>query len=176
MRADSPSWLAWHPTLPVVYAALEGRGVVQAYRRIGDERFVPHGGALEAGEAVCHIAVAADATVARAPRALPPRATRSRRPISGSIWCGSGGVTRRGARTTSRLRGRPGRATVDGIPPSICFVVTELSNELYALAHDASGQWRVVAGAWTGRGITSSCATPSSWRSALRRDRRAHAG
>ena len=49
-------------------------------------------------------------------------------------------------------------------PSEHLFVVTELSNDLYALAHDASGQWRVVAGAWTGRGITSSCATPSSWR------------
>ncbi|GAA4057722.1 hypothetical protein GCM10023065_32060 [Microbacterium laevaniformans] len=91
VRADSPSWLAWHPTLPVVYAALEGRGVVQAYRRIGDERFVPHGGALEAGEAVCHIAVAADATVARAPRALPParhdRDDRSRA-RSGAVLAG----------------------------------------------------------------------------------------
>ncbi len=33
--AASPSWLAWHPTLDVVYAAQEGHGDVQAFRRTG---------------------------------------------------------------------------------------------------------------------------------------------
>lgn len=58
VRADSPSWIAWHPTLPVIYAALEQRGAVQAFVRTGDESLVPLGAPVAAGEAVCHVAVA----------------------------------------------------------------------------------------------------------------------
>lgn len=57
---DSPSWLAWHPTGGVVYAALEGAGTVQAFVRTGDDRFDPWGQAVPAGELVCHVAVAPD--------------------------------------------------------------------------------------------------------------------
>ncbi|MGA1828647.1 lactonase family protein [Microbacterium sp.] len=56
----SPSWLSAHPTLDVVYAALEDAGTVRAYRRTGDATFEPFGGPVEAGEAVCHLAVAPD--------------------------------------------------------------------------------------------------------------------
>ena len=56
----SPSWLAYHPTLEVVYAALEGAGTVQAFRRTGDSSFARLSAPIEAGEAVCHIAVAPD--------------------------------------------------------------------------------------------------------------------
>ena len=59
--AGSPSWLAYHPTLEVVYAALEGARAVQAFRRTGEASFVPLGAPVEAGESVCHIAVAPDA-------------------------------------------------------------------------------------------------------------------
>ncbi|MDQ7876840.1 beta-propeller fold lactonase family protein [Microbacterium sp. QXD-8] len=64
--ADSPSWLAPHPgslTLTpgdVVYAALENRRQVQAFRRTGEAKFVPLGAAVPAGEAVCHVAVSPD--------------------------------------------------------------------------------------------------------------------
>ena len=37
----SPSWLTYHPTLEVVYAALEGAGTVQAFRRTGEASFAP---------------------------------------------------------------------------------------------------------------------------------------
>lgn len=63
VRADavrtggSPSWLAWHPTLDVVYAALEAAGTVQAFRRTGPAAFAPLGRAVEAGALVCHVAV-----------------------------------------------------------------------------------------------------------------------
>jgi len=63
MRADavgtdgSPSWLAWHPTLDVVYAALETAGLVQAFRRTGPASFSPLGRPVAAGELVCHVAV-----------------------------------------------------------------------------------------------------------------------
>lgn len=56
----SPSWLAHHPTLDVVYAALESRGEVQAYRRTGPDTWSRQGAAVPAGEAVCHVAVAPD--------------------------------------------------------------------------------------------------------------------
>lgn len=56
--AASPSWLAAHPSLDVVYAALEGSGTVQAFVRTGERSLAPLGGAVEAGEGVCHVAVA----------------------------------------------------------------------------------------------------------------------
>ncbi|WP_439591224.1 lactonase family protein [Microbacterium sp.] len=58
--ADSPSWVAWHPSLDVVYAALEKRGAVQAFRRTGEASFVALGEPVAAGEATCHVAVAPD--------------------------------------------------------------------------------------------------------------------
>ncbi|MBD7958424.1 beta-propeller fold lactonase family protein [Microbacterium sp. Sa4CUA7] len=57
----SPSWLTWHPSLDVVYAALEGDGTVQAFRRTGATSLAPFGPAVAVGEAPCHIAVAPDA-------------------------------------------------------------------------------------------------------------------
>lgn len=58
--AGSPSWIAAHPTLDVVYAALEDAGAVRAFRRTGESTLVPLGGAVAGGEALCHIAVAPD--------------------------------------------------------------------------------------------------------------------
>ncbi len=58
--AVSPSWLAWHPTLDVLYAAQEGAGTVRAFARTGEETFRPQGTAVDAGELVCHVAVAPD--------------------------------------------------------------------------------------------------------------------
>ena len=55
--AGSASWLAWHPTLDVVYAALEDAGTVQAFRRTGTESFVAAGMPIVVGETVCHVAV-----------------------------------------------------------------------------------------------------------------------
>ena len=56
----SPSWITPHPTLDVVYAALEGAGTVQAFRRVGPERLAALGVAVPAGDAVCHVAVSPD--------------------------------------------------------------------------------------------------------------------
>ncbi|MFD4957971.1 lactonase family protein [Microbacterium sp. NPDC058389] len=58
--AASPSWLAPHPRQDVVYAALENRQQVQAFRRTGETTFAPLGEPVAAGEAVCHVAVAPD--------------------------------------------------------------------------------------------------------------------
>lgn len=58
--APSPSWLARHPTLDVLYAAQEHAGTVQAFRRTGEESFAPLGEAVDAGALVCHVVVAPD--------------------------------------------------------------------------------------------------------------------
>ncbi|WP_251444133.1 beta-propeller fold lactonase family protein [Microbacterium sp. USTB-Y] len=58
--APSPSWLAQHPTLDVVYAALEGSGEVAAFARTGESALRPVGRPVAAGQYVCHLAVAPD--------------------------------------------------------------------------------------------------------------------
>lgn len=60
VEPGSPSWLAAHPSLDVVYAALEGAGTVQAYRRTGDQKLVRFGAPRPAGDAVCHVGVSPD--------------------------------------------------------------------------------------------------------------------
>jgi len=56
-QTPSPSWLAQHPTLDVVYAALEGDAAVQAFARSGESELRPLGDPVEAGDGVCHVAV-----------------------------------------------------------------------------------------------------------------------
>lgn len=64
--ADSPSWVTLHPGSPglsrgdVVYAALEGAGAVQAFRRTGEATFAALGEPVATGELTCHLAVARD--------------------------------------------------------------------------------------------------------------------
>lgn len=60
VAATSPSWVAAHPRLDVLYAALESAGTVQAYRRTGEETLAPLGPPVAAGDAVCHVAVGPD--------------------------------------------------------------------------------------------------------------------
>lgn len=57
---DSPSFLAAHPTLPVIYAALEHSGTVEALARRGEFGLVPLGRPIEAGDSVCHLTVTPD--------------------------------------------------------------------------------------------------------------------
>jgi 6-phosphogluconolactonase len=56
-KADSPSFVAAHPALPVVYAVAEQRKMVRAFRRTGDFGLEPLGEPQPAGEATCHVAV-----------------------------------------------------------------------------------------------------------------------
>lgn len=56
----SPSWLAWHPSLPVLYAALEGAGAVQAFSRRPSGALAASGEPVPVGEAVCHVTVVPD--------------------------------------------------------------------------------------------------------------------
>ena len=59
----SASWVAAHPSNDdIVYAAVEFDGTVQAFRRTAETRLTPLGPPVEAGGAVCHIAVASDAS------------------------------------------------------------------------------------------------------------------
>src|SRR6478736_5327761 len=51
VEAQSPSFVAVHPTLPMVYAAAEQRRKVQAYRRRGEFALEPAGEPQSAGEA-----------------------------------------------------------------------------------------------------------------------------
>jgi 6-phosphogluconolactonase len=57
VQAQSPSFVAVHPSLPVVYAVAEQRQMVQAYRRTGEFSLEPLGPPQPAGEATCHVAV-----------------------------------------------------------------------------------------------------------------------
>lgn len=57
VKADSPSFVAVHPTLPVVYAVAEHRKMVRAFRRTGNFGLEPLGDSQPAGEAACHVAV-----------------------------------------------------------------------------------------------------------------------
>ncbi|MGF3052955.1 lactonase family protein [Microbacterium sp. YY-03] len=58
VHAESPSWLVAHPTEDVVYATLEERGAVQAFRRTGDDTLAPLGAPVSTGYATCHAAIA----------------------------------------------------------------------------------------------------------------------
>lgn len=57
VEAPSPSFLAVHPTLPVVYAVAETAQTVRAYRRTGLFDLEPLGDAWPAGSAACHVVV-----------------------------------------------------------------------------------------------------------------------
>ena len=57
VAADSPSFLAVHPSLPVVYAVAEHAQTIRAYRRTGAFGLEPAGPAWPAGDAACHVAV-----------------------------------------------------------------------------------------------------------------------
>jgi len=56
-QTPSPSWLAAHPSLDVVYAALEGDAAVQAFVRTGELALTPLGDPVATGDGVCHLAV-----------------------------------------------------------------------------------------------------------------------
>jgi 6-phosphogluconolactonase len=60
VTADSPSFLATHPALPVLYAIEEFAQRVVAYRVNDDGTLEQLGDAFPAGAAVCHIAVSPD--------------------------------------------------------------------------------------------------------------------
>ncbi|QIG38917.1 lactonase family protein [Microbacterium sp. 4R-513] len=239
----SPSWITSHPRLDVVYAALEGAGTVQAFRRTGEASFAPLGTPVEAGEAVCHIAAAPDGSslvascwgdgrVVRmatdasgrpsspviAPAAADPyaldapsssagdldlaAAARALREAAGEEYAhlvpdhdrdvepaadegdeasrpshahqavflpgGLVATTDMGLDIVRFWRPRPsGLAHVQDVtlpkgsgprhtvwhPSGHLYVVTELSHEIFVLAADQAGSWRIVAGTPLGTGV-----------------------
>jgi 6-phosphogluconolactonase (cycloisomerase 2 family) len=56
-KTDSPSFVAIHPTVSVVYAVAEQRKMIRAFRRTGNHGLVPLGDPQPSGEATCHVAV-----------------------------------------------------------------------------------------------------------------------
>ena len=224
VAAESPSWIARHPSLDVVYAALEGRGTVRAYRRTGDTTFAPLGAEVAIGESPCHVLALEDAVivscygdggvvrVALAPDGRPgaarrwaavadgapasdlASAARALRAIVGDEYADfvphadddtddepdaetSGRPSRahqaaslpggliattdtgldlvrfwRGGREIQRLDlpAGTGPRHLRAHPSGHLYVVTEHSNEVFALAPDASGTWRLVGGAQLG--------------------------
>lgn len=237
----SPSWLAAHPSLDVIYAAMEDAGTVRAFHRTGEASFAPLGGPVAAGEAVCHIAVAPDGASlvascwgdgrvvrmaldatgrpstpvlaadaeAEPATALPSggidlaQAARALRAAAGEQYAHlvpdydaepetpAEAATADAASRVSRAHQAlflPGglvattdlgldlvrfwRATADGLQPvqevalppgtgprhmlwhpsGHLYVVTEISCELYALAADVTGSWRIIAGIPLGAG------------------------
>ncbi|MDJ0320721.1 beta-propeller fold lactonase family protein [Pseudarthrobacter sp. PS3-L1] len=57
LATPSPSFVAVHPTLPVVYAVGESDQTVGTFRRVGDAGLERMGSDHAAGEAACHVAV-----------------------------------------------------------------------------------------------------------------------
>lgn len=219
VAAESPSWIARHPSLDVVYAALEGRGAVRAYRRTGDTAFAPLGAEVAVGDSPCHVLVLDDALIVSCygdGRVVRVALDAAGRPGTATAW-GAGaeplGDVAAAARALRAAAGeeyahliprideepvpdaaasRPSHAhqaaalphgliaTTDlGLdlvriwrggreahrvelprgtgprhmrwhPSGHLYVLTEHSGEVFALAPDASGSWRMAGGAQLG--------------------------
>ncbi|MEW2013980.1 MULTISPECIES: lactonase family protein [Microbacterium] len=222
VAAESPSWIARHPSLDVVYATLEGRGTVRAYRQTGERTFAPLGPEVAVGESPCHVLALEDALivscygdgavvrVALAPDGRPgsarawtaaaeggpasdlTAAARALRAAAGAEYAHliphaddetdtarpapgrpshahqaaalPGGVIAttdlgldlvrfwRGGREVQRLALPTGTGPrhLRAHPSGHVYVVTEYSGEVFALAADAAGEWRLVGGAQLG--------------------------
>jgi len=225
----SPSWVAAHPALDVVYAALEGAGTVQAFVRTGEASFARLGDPVAAGELVCHVAVSPDgrflvatawgdgrvvrmeldaagrpstpaaAAAAEDPYAEPDPFADAPSLFAGAVdlSTGDGDPADAGAEDAEDARvsrahqavflpgglvattdlgydlvrfWRPADRTLHAVgaavlprgsgprhmlwhPSGHLYVVTELSCEVFVLAPNGSGPWRVVAGTTAGRGL-----------------------
>ncbi len=193
----SPSWVARHPALDVVLAALEGDGSVRAFRRTGETSFVRLGEPVAVGESPCHVAIAPDGRFlvascwgdGRVVRVALDAAGRPSAAVAAETATdpyGAGGAERPShAHETLFLPGgliattdmgfdlvrfwrdgadglRPGQQVVLPYgcgprhmvwhPSGHLYVIAELSCEVFVLAPDAEGIWRVVGGSPLGAG------------------------
>lgn len=134
-EADSPSFLAVHPSLPVVYAVAEQAQTVRGYRRSGTFGLEPAGPAWRAGEAACHVAV-----------------DPSGRFLVVACWGdgqvllygldGDGGITSRFAAVQSRDpydAGRPSRAHASLMLADGRVMTTDLGHDLLRIWHVRAG-------------------------------------
>lgn len=222
VAAESPSWIARHPSLDVVYATLEGRGTVRAYGQTGERTFAPLGPEVAVGESPCHVLALEDALIVScygdgavvrvglAPDGRPgtahawtgaaegrpasdlTAAARALRAAAGAEYAHliphaddetdaaapaagrpshahqaatlSGGLIAttdlgldlvrfwRAGREMQRLvlPAGTGPRHLRPHPSGHVYVVTEYSGEVFALARDAAGDWRLVGGAQLG--------------------------
>ncbi|XTR51286.1 lactonase family protein [Pseudarthrobacter sp. So.54] len=121
--ADSPSFLAVHPGLGMVYAVAEKAGTVRAYRRCGAFGLEPAGRVWPAGDAACHVAV-------------DPRG----RFLVVACWGDGqvllyeldddGGITARFAAAASEVPGRPSRAHASLMLDDGRVMTTDLGHDL----------------------------------------------
>lgn len=136
--AESPTWLAVHPCLPVIYVAQETAGTVIAFRRVGDLGLAPLGEPVTAGAVVCHLAVAPAGDF-----------------LIASCY-GDGAVLRIGLAADGRLTAAvPTEPSIarhharDGEPPSRAHAAAFLADGRVAstdLGHDSVRIWRPTAG------------------------------
>ncbi|MGP4030910.1 lactonase family protein [Pseudarthrobacter sp. 1C304] len=131
--ADSPSFLAVHPTLGMVYAVGEAARTVTAYRRSGGFALERTGPDWPAGDAACHVAV-------------DPRG----RFLVVACWGdgqvllyeldGDGGISARFAAAPSTLAGRPSRAHATLMLDDGRVMTTDLGHDLLRVWNYVPGQ------------------------------------
>ena len=132
-EAPSPTWLAPHPRLDVVYAALEAAGRVAAYS--GSDSLTPLGDTIEAGEASCHVAVSPDGSLLVATCWGDGRVVSSRLGADGSL----GAPTLAPAASDPYGANRPSRAHSSCFLPDGRVATTDLGYDLVRI-------WRVTDG------------------------------
>lgn len=221
VAAESPSFLAQHPSLDVVYAVLEGRGTVRAFRQTGERAFAPLGPEVAVGESPCHVLALEDALIVSCygdGAVVRVALAADGRPGPARAWTAAaeGGAASDLTAAARALRaaagaeyahliphadetdaagpapGRPSHAHQAAVLPGgliattdlgldlvrfwragrevqrlalpagtgprhmrmhasgHLYVVTEYSGEVFALAADAAGEWRLVGGAQLG--------------------------
>jgi 6-phosphogluconolactonase (cycloisomerase 2 family) len=121
--ADSPSFLAVHPALDVVYAVGEAARTVTAYRRSGDFGLEAAGRGWPAGDAACHVAVDPQG------RFLVVACWGDGQVLLYELD-GDGGITARFAAAASTLAGRPSRAHASLMLDDGRVMTTDLGHDL----------------------------------------------
>ncbi|HSO90439.1 MAG TPA: beta-propeller fold lactonase family protein [Arthrobacter sp.] len=121
--ADSPSFLAVHPTLDVVYAVGESARTVRAYCRSGEFGLDPAGLEWPAGEAACHVAVDPQG------RFLVVACWGDGQVLLYELD-GDGRIAARFAAAASTLAGRPSRAHASLVLDDGRVMTTDLGHDL----------------------------------------------
>lgn len=131
--ADSPSFLAVHPTLDVVYAVGEAARTVRAYRRSGEFGLAPAGREWPAGDAACHVAVDPQG------RFLVVACWGDGQVLLYELD-GDGGISARFAAAASTLAGRPSRAHASLMLDDGRIMTTDLGHDLLRVWNYVPGQ------------------------------------
>ncbi|MCB5292186.1 6-phosphogluconolactonase [Arthrobacter sp. SO3] len=121
--AASPSFLAVHPTLDMVYAVGETARTVRAYRRFGEFGLEPAGRDWPAGDAACHVAVDPQG------RFLVVACWGDGRVLLYELD-DKGGISARFAAAVSNVAGRPSRAHASLMLADGRVMTTDLGHDL----------------------------------------------